>query len=68
MSDAAVQAGTGRVRLQFRPDGGDVRVPAGHDGVRRRLVERDRDRLHLRRPRHLQEVQGAGDVRGGADR
>jgi uncharacterized 2Fe-2S/4Fe-4S cluster protein (DUF4445 family) len=29
VSDAAVQAGTGRVRLQFRPDGGDVRVPAG---------------------------------------
>ncbi len=29
MSDLAVQAGTGRVRLQFRPDGGDVRVPAG---------------------------------------
>jgi uncharacterized 2Fe-2S/4Fe-4S cluster protein (DUF4445 family) len=29
MSDPAVQAGTGRVRLQFRPDGGDVRVPAG---------------------------------------
>jgi uncharacterized 2Fe-2S/4Fe-4S cluster protein (DUF4445 family) len=29
MSDAAVQAGTGRVRLQFRPDLGEVRVPAG---------------------------------------
>ncbi|HEY8859388.1 MAG TPA: 2Fe-2S iron-sulfur cluster-binding protein, partial [Gaiellales bacterium] len=29
MTDAAVQAGTGRVRLQFRPDGGDVRVPVG---------------------------------------
>ena len=29
MTDAAVQVGTGRVRLQFRPDGGDVRVPAG---------------------------------------
>ncbi len=29
MSEPAVQAGTGRVRLQFRPDGGDVRVPAG---------------------------------------
>ncbi len=29
MTEAAVQAGTGRVRLQFRPDGGDVRVPAG---------------------------------------
>ncbi len=29
MSEAAVSAGTGRVRLQFRPDGGDVRVPAG---------------------------------------
>jgi uncharacterized 2Fe-2S/4Fe-4S cluster protein (DUF4445 family) len=26
---AAAAAGTGRVRLQFRPDGGDVRVPAG---------------------------------------
>ena len=29
MSEPAVQAGAGRVRLQFRPDGGDVRVPAG---------------------------------------
>jgi uncharacterized 2Fe-2S/4Fe-4S cluster protein (DUF4445 family) len=29
MSEAAAAAGTGRVRLQFRPDGGDVRVPAG---------------------------------------
>ena len=29
MTEAAVSAGTGRVRLQFRPDGGDVRVPAG---------------------------------------
>jgi uncharacterized 2Fe-2S/4Fe-4S cluster protein (DUF4445 family) len=29
MTEAAVHAGTGRVRLQFRPDGGDVRVPAG---------------------------------------
>jgi len=29
MSEPAAAAGTGRVRLQFRPDGGDVRVPAG---------------------------------------
>jgi len=29
VSEAAAAAGTGRVRLQFRPDGGDVRVPAG---------------------------------------
>src|SRR5690349_8025569 len=29
MIEAAAAAGTGRVRLQFRPDGGDVRVPAG---------------------------------------
>jgi uncharacterized 2Fe-2S/4Fe-4S cluster protein (DUF4445 family) len=29
MNEAAAAAGTGRVRLQFRPDGGDVRVPAG---------------------------------------
>ena len=36
--------------------------------LRRRELERDRDRLDLRRPRHLQEVQGArivsGDVAG----
>jgi uncharacterized 2Fe-2S/4Fe-4S cluster protein (DUF4445 family) len=29
MSEAAAAAGTGRVRLQFRPEGGEVRVPAG---------------------------------------
>jgi uncharacterized 2Fe-2S/4Fe-4S cluster protein (DUF4445 family) len=29
VSAEAVQAGTGRVRLTFRPDGGEVRVPAG---------------------------------------
>jgi uncharacterized 2Fe-2S/4Fe-4S cluster protein (DUF4445 family) len=29
VSEPAAAAGTGRVRLQFRPDGGDVRVPAG---------------------------------------
>ena len=31
-----------------------------HAGVRRRELERDRDRLDLRRPRNLQEVQGSG--------
>ena len=46
-----------RVKLRFAPEGGEVRVPGGHDGVRRRVLERHRDRLHLRRPRHLQEVQ-----------
>ena len=29
MTDAAVESGTGRVRLSFRPEGGEVRVPAG---------------------------------------
>jgi uncharacterized 2Fe-2S/4Fe-4S cluster protein (DUF4445 family) len=29
MSAAEVETGTGRVRLTFRPDGGEVRVPAG---------------------------------------
>src|SRR4051794_41917569 len=27
--DEAIETGSGRVRLTFRPDGGDVRVPAG---------------------------------------
>ena len=35
-------------------------MPTGCHGLRRRQLERHRDRLHLRRPRHLQEVQGAG--------
>ena len=41
------------------------RVPRAerHAGVRRRQLERDRDRLDLRRLRHLQEVQGAGRLR-----
>ena len=29
MTEAAVESGTGRVRLSFRPEGGEVRVPAG---------------------------------------
>jgi uncharacterized 2Fe-2S/4Fe-4S cluster protein (DUF4445 family) len=29
VTDAAVESGTGRVRLSFRPEGGEVRVPAG---------------------------------------
>ena len=33
-----------------------------HAGVRRRELERDRDRLDVRRPRHMQEVQGADRV------
>ena len=37
-----------------------VRVPPGRDRLRLRVVERHRDRLHLRRPRHLPQVQGAG--------
>ena len=33
---------------------------AGRQRLRLRVVERHRDRLHLRRPRHLPQVQGAG--------
>ena len=40
------------------------RVPHGRHRVRRRQLERHRHRLHLRRPRHLQEVQGQGGRRG----
>ena len=35
------------------------------DFIERFELERDRDRLHLRRARHLQEVQGPGARRGG---
>ena len=37
--------------------------PERDAGLRRRELERDRDRLDLRRPRHLQEVQGADRLR-----
>ena len=43
-------------RLRFEPSGTAVRVPPGRDRLRRRLLERHRDRLDLRRSRHLQEV------------
>ena len=39
-------------------------MPSGTPDLRRRELERDRDRLDLRRPRHLQEVQGAGSLSG----
>ena len=45
-----------------RRDQGGAR-PGRHDAVRLRELERRRDRLDLRRPRHLQEVQGARRVR-----
>ena len=60
-----------RVRLRFEPTGATAPCEGGararrHDDLRRRELERHRDRLDLRRPRHLQEVQGArrstGDV------
>ena len=38
------------------PPAPSVRVPPGRDRLRRRLLERHRDRLDLRRPRHVQEV------------
>ncbi len=53
--------GTGRVQLSFTvTDGQDrqVRVPPGVTRLRLRVLERDRDRLHLRWPRHLPQVQG----------
>ncbi len=49
------------VRAQ-RPPGAGARRG---ERVRRRELERHRHRLHLRRPRHLQEVQGADAGRGG---
>ena len=46
-----------RVDLTFQPSGTAGAGPARRHAVRRRELERHRDRLHLRRPRHLQEVQ-----------
>ena len=60
--------GAGRVRLRFLPDGARGARPERHAGVRRRELERDRDRLDLRRPRHVQEVQGADRHGRGAGR
>ena len=57
--EAMTGEGVGRVRLRFLPDGPEVRVPPGRQPVRRRELERRRDRLDLRRLRHVQEVQGA---------
>ena len=37
--------------------------PRRHDDLRRGELERRRDRLDVRRPRHLQEVQGEGRLR-----
>ena len=64
---ASTQAhdGTGRVDLGFTVEDLEapsthrkVRVPPGRDRLRLRVVERHRDRLHLRWPRHLPQVQG----------
>ncbi|UUZ60679.1 dihydropteroate synthase [Nocardioides sp. B-3] len=41
--------------------------PTRCHGLRRRVVERHRDRLDLRRPRHLSQVQGPGRGRRRAD-
>ena len=64
-ADAAPHDGTGRVELTFAVADGHrrpatVRVPPGVTRLRLRVVERHRDRLHLRRPRHLPQVQGPG--------
>ena len=58
--------GPARVRISLRPRRApprDVRVPAGVTAVRRGQLERHRHRLHLRRSRHLPQVQGAGPRR-----
>ena len=63
MTDAAVESGTGRVRLSFRPEGGEVRVPAGTTVFDAASLERHRDRLDMRRARDLPQVQGARGFR-----
>ena len=59
--------GTGRVDLSFTVEAKDgaARHAVGAGAARRHrlrlgVVERHRHRLHLRRPRHLPQVQGAG--------
>ncbi len=61
-------AGAGSRPAPLPPDGGGSRRQGGararrDDGVRRGQLERRRHRLDLRRPRHLQEVQGADRLR-----
>ena len=59
----AARDGYRRARTRARSDQSAFQRAAGagsvrRDAVRRRQLERDRDRLDLRRPRHLQEVPG----------
>ncbi len=68
MEEPVAEQTPARVRLHFAPEGGEVRVPAGTTVFDGASLERHRDRLHLRRPRHLQEVQGAGHRRQRPDR
>ena len=69
--DRGGASGPGPARLPAvrRRDQGGAR-PGRHDAVRLRELERDRDRLDVRRSRHLQEVQGARVVgrAGGVER
>ena len=66
-AEPAAHDGTGRVELSFTvedkeapPTHGAGAGAAGRQRLRLRVVERHRHRLHLRRPRHLPQVQGAG--------
>ena len=56
---AAPADGAERAHVRFEPEGAGGARARRHAGVRRGELERHRDRLHLRRPRHVQEVQGA---------
>ena len=62
----AARARPAALRAGRRRHEGDARA-GGDDALRRGELERGRDRLDLRRPRHLQEVQGARRVRLGRD-
>ena len=62
---AAPGPGPARLRAGGRRDEGGARSRRD-DALRLRELERRRDRLDLRRPRHVQEVQGARRLRHGA--
>ena len=77
-SDQATHDGTGRVDIrsppldtvagtELEPTHARRTRPARRHRLRLGVVERHRDRLHLRRPRHLPQVQGPGRGRHGAD-
>ena len=59
-ADSVIQR---KLEVTYLPFDRSTRVPPGTTAVQRRALDRPAHRLHLRRPRHVRQVQGAGASR-----